>query len=67
MEQGIKRLCINTDSHFVINSITMWVKGWKAKGWKLANGEPVKNETDFRELDRLYNDDSIDIKWVGDG
>lgn len=43
----------------------MWVKGWKAKGWKLASGEPVKNETDFRELDRLYNDDSMDIKWVG--
>lgn len=58
-------MCINTDSHFVINSITMWVPGWKRKGWKLANGEPVKNEIDFKALDRLYSDDSMEIKWVG--
>lgn len=63
-QQGIKRLCINTDSHFVVNSITMWVPGWKKRGWKLANGEKVKNEIDFRELDALYNNDSMEIKWV---
>lgn len=64
-EQGIKRLCINTDSQFVVNSITLWVRGWKRKGWKLADGSKVKNETDFKELDRLYNDESMEIKWVG--
>lgn len=63
-EQGVKRLCVNTDSHFVINAITMWVPGWKAKEWKLANGGRVKNEYDFKELDRLYRDESMDIKWV---
>lgn len=63
-EQGLKKVCINTDSHFVINSITMWVPGWKRKGWKLANGEPVKNEIDFKALDKLYSDDSMEIKWV---
>lgn len=43
----------------------MWVPGWKRKGWKLANGERVKNQEDFQELDRLYNGGSMEIKWVG--
>lgn len=39
--------------------------GWKAKGWKLASGGPVKNESDFKELDgviRANND--MSIKWT---
>lgn len=61
----MKKLCINTDSQFVVLSITMWVPNWKRKNWKLADGGRVKNATDFKELDRLYNDDSMEIKWVG--
>lgn len=36
--------------------------GWKRKGWKLKSGEPVKNEKDFKDLDRVQ--DKIQIKWV---
>lgn len=35
--------------------------GWKRKGWKLASGEPVKNEKDFKELDSLQH--KLQIKW----
>lgn len=61
---GIQKLCLNTDSQFLINSITMWIKGWKAKNWRLKNGEPVKNVIDFKELDSILQDDTIAIKWV---
>ncbi|KAI8118958.1 ribonuclease H1 isoform X1 [Lucilia cuprina] len=60
---GITKLCISTDSQFLINSITLWIKGWKAKDWRLKNGDPVKNLTDFLELDSLLEDDKILIKW----
>ncbi|KAJ2943857.1 hypothetical protein O0L34_g8184 [Tuta absoluta] len=61
-ENGIKKLAIYTDSQFLINSVTKWMPGWKRKGWKLASGEPVKNEKDFKELDDVQN--KLKIKWI---
>ena len=29
----------------------MWVKGWKKRGWKMANGERVKDADLWQELD----------------
>ncbi|KAG7304326.1 hypothetical protein JYU34_011265 [Plutella xylostella] len=62
LQNGIKQLAINTDSQFVINAVTKWMPGWKKKGWKLASGEPVKNEKDFKELDSVQS--KIAVKWV---
>lgn len=36
-------LCVHTDSELMINSLTKWLPGWKAKGWKKADGSPVLN------------------------
>lgn len=65
VESGVKKLCINTDSQFVINSVTKWMKNWKAKNWRLSSGKPVINETDFRELDRvLLANGDLNVKWT---
>lgn len=61
---GINKLCISTDSQFLINAVTLWIKGWKAKNWHLKTGDRVKNEVDFKELDSLLQDESLDVKWV---
>ncbi|CAH2241934.1 jg17118 [Pararge aegeria aegeria] len=61
IDNGVDKLAINTDSKFLINSVTKWMLGWKRKGWKLQSGEPVKNEKDFKDLDRIQN--KIHIKW----
>lgn len=61
---GVKKLCINTDSQFLINSITKWIAGWKRKGWKVKSGEPVKNVVDFKALDAVMAKYSITLKWV---
>lgn len=61
LSHGIQKLSINTDSKFLINSVTKWMSGWKRKGWKLASGEPVKNEKDFKDLDSVQN--KLEIKW----
>lgn len=60
---SIKRLCIFTDSQFLINSICIWMPGWKRKNWKLAQGKPVKNEKDFKRLDELIESGNMLIKW----
>jgi Ribonuclease HI len=43
-----------SDSAYLINGFNQyWLKNWKAKGWKTAAGDNVKNEELWRELDRL--------------
>ncbi|XP_011190900.2 ribonuclease H1 [Zeugodacus cucurbitae] len=60
---GIEKLCVSTDSQFLINSITIWIKAWKEREWRLKNGEPVKNVIDFKKIDKLLADKSIEVKW----
>lgn len=64
LEVGIKKLCLSTDSQFLINAITLWVNAWKRKDWRLKNGDPVKNVDDFKVLDELLHNDNLMVKWV---
>jgi ribonuclease HI len=52
-----------TDSEYVKNGITKWIKGWKSKGWKTAAGKPVLNQDLWEELDRL-NQKNIQWEYV---
>jgi ribonuclease HI len=49
-----------TDSEYLINSITKWMPGWKRKGWKKSDGNPVQNQDLLQTLDQL---NSQLIKW----
>ena len=42
-----------TDSQYVKNGITKWIKGWKKKGWKTATGKAVLNQDLWEQLDHL--------------
>jgi len=33
-----------TDSKYVMQGITEWMEGWKARNWKTASKKPVKNQ-----------------------
>ncbi|KAK2189336.1 hypothetical protein NP493_109g07066 [Ridgeia piscesae] len=61
-EQGLDDLVINTDSRFLIQSVTEWMSGWKKRNWMLSSGGPVKNKEDFLELDKALQ--GISVKWV---
>ena len=64
--ETIKKLQINTDSEFTINSATKWMQGWKKKGWKKADGKEVANKDDFIILDKRLDSakaEGIDIRW----
>jgi len=55
---------VHTDSQYVQKGITEWIHGWKRRGWKTANKDPVKNEDLWRELDRLAAQHTIEWIWV---
>ncbi|KAJ5450630.1 uncharacterized protein N7458_007079 [Penicillium daleae] len=42
--EGCKSLVIATDSEYVANGATIWVKAWRRKGWKTRSGAAVKNQ-----------------------
>ncbi len=55
-------ISVFSDSQYVKNGITSWIKSWKAKGWKNAAKQPVKNQDLWMELDSLAQKFS-DLKW----
>ncbi len=57
------RIDLHLDSQYVRKGITEWIHGWKAKGWKTASKQPVKNADLWRRLDELVHDGVHDIHW----
>ncbi|MBD2504229.1 ribonuclease HI [Anabaena azotica] len=53
-------ITLYTDSEYLINCVTKWVKGWKKKGWKKADGNPVQNQDLLETLDEL---NSRKVNW----
>ncbi len=54
----LKRPCnviLHLDSQYVLKGITEWLAGWKAKGWKTAAKQPVKNVDLWQQLDPLVS------------
>ena len=67
--EALKRPCQVTlflDSQYVLKGITEWLPGWKAKGWRTASKQPVKNVELWQALDALVNQGghTIDWRWV---
>lgn len=52
-----------TDSEYVKKGVTQWVKGWKKKGWKTAQGKAVLNQDLWEILDDL-NSTQVDWQYV---
>lgn len=53
-----------SDSQYVLKGLKEWLKGWKAKGWKTASKQPVKNQDLWMELDGLVGKHSVTFHWV---
>jgi ribonuclease HI len=64
--KALKRPCqvtLHLDSKYVLQGITEWLPGWKAKGWKTAAKQPVKNVDLWQELDALVHTAGHQIEW----
>jgi ribonuclease HI len=63
----LKRPCeviVHTDSQYVQKGISEWIHGWKARGWKTASKEPVKNVDLWQALDEAQMRHKIQWRWV---
>jgi len=58
------RILLHTDSQYVQKGITEWIGGWKARGWRTAAKEPVKNVDLWKRLDELVAAHHIRWVWV---
>ncbi len=58
------RVRLVTDSQYVKNGISDWIRTWKRKGWKTADGKPVKNVDLWQRLDEAAARHRVEWHWV---
>ena len=53
-----------TDSMLCVNTLTLWAKGWEARGWRRKDG-PIKNLELIQELyATLRSRPELEVRWV---
>jgi ribonuclease HI len=65
--EGLTRPCtvdLFTDSQYVRDGITKWLRNWQARGWRTADKKPVKNEDLWRRLDAARQRHQVVWHWV---
>lgn len=65
--KALKESCdvhLTTDSQYVRQGITSWLKGWKKNGWKTSARKPVKNADLWLQLDEQVGRHKVRWSWV---
>lgn len=65
--QSLKRpsqVTIHTDSRYLMDGATQWMKKWKTNGWKTADKKPVKNDDLWRALEEASAPHQVAWRWV---
>lgn len=64
--EGFRSLVIATDSEYIVEGATRWVRGWLRNGWRTRYGAPVKNKDLWQillgEAERL-SDQGLKIRF----
>ena len=55
---------LHTDSQYLRQGITSWIRGWKRNGWRTADKKPVKNVELWQALEPLIERHKVDWRWV---
>ena len=55
---------VHTDSQYVQKGISEWIHGWKKRGWRTADKQPVKNADLWRQLDEEAARHRVEWLWV---
>ncbi len=55
---------LHTDSRYLQDGITLWIRSWKRNGWKTAARKPVKNADLWQALEAAAAPHSIEWCWV---
>ena len=65
--EALKRRCavkLYTDSQYVLQGATEWLTQWKARGWRTASRQAVKNQDLWERLDAAAAAQDIEWHWV---
>ena len=66
--EALQRPCkvrLVTDSKYVMDGATRWIKGWKKNGWKTADKKtPVKNIELWQRLELALQPHDVHWNWV---
>ena len=55
------QISLFSDSKYVIDGITKWIKNWKINDWKTTNKKEIKNLDLWMDLDKLTS--KFKITW----
>lgn len=55
---------LHTDSKYVMDGITKWIHGWKARDWRTSDRKPVKNDDLWKRLDMARARHKVSWHWV---
>lgn len=58
------KVTLTTDSNYVRDGIMKWVHGWQKKGWRTADGKPVKNVELWQALIAATARHEVTWHWV---
>lgn len=67
---GLERLkypcnvILYSDSQYLKNGMTQWMKWWKRNGWMTSDKKPVKNVDLWKRLDEAASRHNVRWKWV---
>ncbi len=64
---ALKRPCaidLYSDSVYMRDGITKWIKSWKRNGWKTADRKPVKNVELWQRLEEEKTRHEVAFHWV---
>jgi ribonuclease HI len=65
--EALKRPCrvrLYSDSQYLRDGITKWIHGWKQRGWRTADRQPVKNIDLWQRLDTAAARHAVEWEWV---
>ena len=62
--KSMSNVMIFTDSTYVKNGITEWIKKWEKNGWKSSSKKPVKNKDLWIKLHDLCQKNKVQWKWI---
>jgi ribonuclease HI len=65
--EALKRPCrvrLSSDSQYLRDGITKWIHGWKARGWRTADKQAVKNVDLWQRLEAAAARHGVSWEWV---
>ena len=55
---------VHTDSRYVMDGATQWLRRWKTNGWKTSDKKPVRNDDLWRALDSAMSAHKVQWRWI---